>query len=154
DTADTSVTLVPNSFVVEQHDDWRQDAMRFVVEVTLPLRVAYSDPSLEAQCLEAFSQGADGFSSFNFGRQNVTFNLMYSFMRAKDVEDPATDPTAYVPMVLGEKDPIRHKYGLFEIIPIDRDPNTNLLAARELVTRWNPKKPLTYYFAPDVPFYI
>jgi hypothetical protein len=154
DTLDSSATLVPGSFVVEQHDDWHQDYMQFAVQITLPLKVVYSDPNVQAQCLEAFSQGADGFSSFNFGRQNVTFNLMYSFMRVKDLDDPSKDPTAYVPMVLDEKDPIRHKYGLFEIIPVDRDPNTNLLAARELVTRWNPNKPVTYYFASDVPYYI
>ncbi len=154
DTSNASATLVPGSFVVDEHDDWRQDYMQFEVQITLPLQFTFSDPNVQSSCAEAYSQGADGASSLSFGRQNVTFNLMYSFMRAKDLDDPNADPNAYVPMVLDEKDPIRHKYGLFEIIPVDRDPNTNLLSARELVTRWNPNKPVTYYFASDVPFYI
>jgi len=148
DVANASATLVPDSFVTEEHADWRQDYITWTIQITMPLN--WSDQT----CQEAFAQGASGASSLGFGRQNVTFNLMYSLMRAKDVEDPSKDPKAYVPMVLDEKDPIRHKYGLFEIIPIDRDPNTNLLAARELVNRWNRHKPVTYYFASDVPYYI
>ena len=145
DIANASATLVPNSFTTEEYSDWTQDYMSWQVQISAPLN--FSD----ATCLEAFSEGASGASSESFGRQNVTFTLMYSMMRVKDVEDPNTNATAYVPMVLDEKDPIRHKYGLFEIIPVDRDPNSNLLAARELVTRWNPLKPVTYYFASDVP---
>jgi hypothetical protein len=148
DTGDASATLVPGSFVVQEGADWKQDYIQWAVQVTLPLN--FSD----ATCAQAFAQSGYSNAQAEFGRQNVTFNLMYSLMRVKDVEDPSTDPTAYVPMVLDEKDPIRHKYGLFEIMPIDRDPSSKLFATQELVSRWNPRKPTTYYFASDVPDYI
>ncbi len=148
DISNASATLVPNSFTTEEQDDWRQDYMSWQVQISAPLNFG------DAACAEAFAQGASGLSSQSFGRNYVTFTLMYSLMRVKDVEDPSTNSTAYVPLVLDEKDPIRHKYGLFEIIPVDRDTNSNLLAARELVTRWNPLKPVTYYFASDVPYNV
>jgi len=148
DTGDASATLVPGSFVVEEGSDWRQDSIRWTVQITLPLNFT------DATCAQAYAQSGYSNGQAEFGRQNVTFNLMYSLMRVKDVEDPSTDPTAYVPMVLDEKDPIRHKYGLFEIVPINRDPSSQLLAAQEMVQRWNPRKPTTYYFASDVPDYI
>jgi hypothetical protein len=149
DISNASATLVTGSFVAQENQDWTQDYLQWEVQVSVPLN--FND----AACLDAFARGASGASaSLGFGRQNVTFNLMYSLMRAKNVEDPSTNPQAYVPLVLDEKDPIRRKYGLFEIIPMDRDPNTHLLAARELVNRWNPLKPTTYYFTPEVPYNI
>jgi hypothetical protein len=143
DTVNASATLVPNSFLTYEGPTWQQDYMQWTVQVSLPLN--FDDTS----CAEAFEEAAG--SELSFGRQNVTFNLMYSMMRAKAADNPAADPNAYVPMVLDEKDPIRHKYGLFEIIPVDRDPSSELLAAEELVNRWNPNKPTTYYFTPNVP---
>jgi hypothetical protein len=56
-----------------------------------------------------------------------------------------------VPFPLGEKDPIRHKYGAFTMVQPYRDPNTQLLGAQELVMRFNPDKDITYYFAPGMP---
>ncbi len=109
DISNASATLVPNSFTTEEASDWTQDYMSWEVQVSAPLNFG------DASCVEAFSQGASGAASLAFGRQNVSFNLMYSLMRVKTVEDPTTDPTAYVPMEVDEKDPIRHKYGLFEI---------------------------------------
>jgi hypothetical protein len=55
DTTDASATLVPGSFAVEEHDDWRQDYMQFEVQITLPLQFTYSDSNVAASCNEAFA---------------------------------------------------------------------------------------------------
>jgi hypothetical protein len=54
-------------------------------------------------------------------------------------------------MTLEEKDPIQRKYGAFQIAPIYRDANTQLLSAKQLVGRFNPNKPIVYYFSPGMP---
>jgi hypothetical protein len=148
DVSNASTTLVPNSFHTEDYDDWTKDYMEFAVQVTVPLRFD------DSTCVDMYGSGYEGLSDLGFGRVNQTFTLKYSFMRAKALDDPTTNPNAYVPLVLDEKDPIRHKYGYFEIINMSRDPETRLLAARELVERWNPNKPVTYYFLPGTPTYI
>jgi hypothetical protein len=150
DLGNASATLVPDSFKTYEASDWHQDYMQWTIQVTLPLN--FSDATCAAQFQAANSY--NGASAIGFGNQYVTFNLMYSMMRAKDLDDPTKDPAAYVPLVIDEKDPIRHKYGLFEIIPINRDPNSQLLAAQQMVTRWNPRKPVTYYFGPEVPYWV
>ena len=146
DLSSASATLAPNSFKVEEHDDINQNYMQWAVSVTVP--VLYSDPA----CVQAY--GDPGVVAKNIGRQDVTFELMYSMMRAKPIDDPATSADAYVPLAIDEKDPIRHKYGVINIVPIVRDSNTQLLASRQLVNRWNPRKPIVYYFYPGVPEHI
>ena len=62
------------------------------------------------------------------------------------------DQVTYQPMVLDEKDPIRHKYAtLGQTITEVRDPTTGLLTGRDLVNRWDPQKPITWYFDPGFP---
>jgi hypothetical protein len=155
DLGSSSATLVDGSFYTQEDDNNVQNNyMQWVVNITVP--VLYDD----ATCVQSY--GAEAVTTQAFGRQNVSFNLMYSMMRAKPMDDTSmntttnlpNDPTAYVPLQYDEKDPIRHKYGVFNIIPIERDPDTKLLAARQLANRWNPNKPITYYFSPGVPDYI
>ena len=146
DLSSASATLVPDSFKVETHDDRLQDYIQWTVNVTVPVK--YDD----ATCVTAY--GPTAVQAGQIGRENVSFNLMYSLKRVKPMEDPATNADAYVPMEVDEKDPIRHKYGIFNIIPIVRDPSSQLIAGRQLVQRWNPNKPITYYFSPGVPDYI
>jgi len=145
DLGSASATLVPNSFKVEENDNVSQNYMQWTVSITVPVK--YDD----AACVTAY--GPTGQVAPAFGRENVTFNMMYSLVRAKLLDDPA-DPDAYVPMEVDEKDPIRHKYGIFNIIPIARDASSQLLSARQLVNRWNPNKPIVYYFSPGVPDFI
>jgi hypothetical protein len=148
DLANASATLNNNSFITQEFDDWTQDYMEFAVQITVPLK--FDDPT----CVDSYGSGYEGLSDLGFGRSDETFTLKYSFMRAKTLDDPTMDANAYVPMAVDEKDPIRHKYGLFELVNISRDPVTRLMAARQLVTRWNPNKPVTYYFLPGMPTYI
>jgi hypothetical protein len=150
DMGNSSATLVPNSFQVVTGSDWTQDYIQWAVQITIPLNFT------DAACTEAFGTANpyNGASSESFGRQNSTFVLMYSLMRVKDLDNPATMPNAYVPLVVDEKDPIRHKYGAFEFIAMDRDPTTQLLAGTQMTARWNPLKPQTYYFTSNVPYWI
>ena len=148
DVGDASTTLVPNSFRTEEHDDWTKDYMEFSVQITVPLR--FDDQT----CVDMYGSSYESNADVSFGRVDQTITLKYSFMRAKALDDPTMDPDAYVPLVLDEKDPIRHKYAYFEIIDMARDPQTRQLAARELVQRWNPNKPTTYYFLPGTPTYV
>jgi hypothetical protein len=142
DLSSASATMVTDSFKVEENADASKNAMQWTINITVPLR--YDDPA----CVQAY--GGQGVVAGQFGRTNVSFDLRYSLMRAKPLDDQNA-PDAYVPIVLDEKDPIRHKYGIFNVITTARDPDTKLLSARQLVNRWNPNKPITYYFSPDVP---
>jgi hypothetical protein len=147
DIGNASTTLVPGSFLTYEGATYMQDYMQWTVQVTVPINAS------DASCADLFSQAAsDGDASFD--RQNVSFNLMYSAMRAKDLDDPMTDPNAYVPMIIDEKDPIQHKYGIFEMIAMDRDPNSQLLAGQQMAMRHNPNKQVTYYFADGVPPFL
>ncbi len=132
DTGNSSATLVPNSFLVDEANDYIQ----WKVQIALPLK--WDD----ATCVTAY--GAPGNEALRIGRQTVTFNLMYSLVRANPT------PT-YKPLQVAEKDPIRHKYGPLEIVTLDRDPTSGQLAARELVTRFDPTKPIVWYFAEGFP---
>jgi hypothetical protein len=141
----TSTTLVPGSFLVDEPNNY----MQFQLQTTVPVNV--SDPT----CLSSY--GTLGSEFMNFGRQNVTMTIMYSFVRAASdsgIWDPTpvseggrgcTDngelvcpATTYVPLSVSEKDPIQHKYGAWQGISMNRDQATGLLTATQLVTRLNP----------------
>ena len=130
-------TLEPGSFVVNEADK----SMKFTVNLTWPI---YFDDTNAATCLQAF--GASGDNFFRANRQNVTMSILYSFVRPEKVVDGT-----YVAMPVSEKDPIRHKYGAFEIQPLYRDQNSGLLSAQQLVMRFDPNKDIVYYFAPGMP---
>lgn len=134
DIGNASATLLPDSFKVDEPNNY----MEWTANITLPLK--WND----ATCVSAF--GELGIEAMQLGRNNVTFDLKYSLVRA-------TPPEAitYKTLELGEKDPIRHKYGVFETITIVRDNNSGQLASRELVNRWDPQKPINWYFAKGFP---
>ena len=146
DIDNASTTLVPGSFLTYEGATYLDDYMQWTVQVSVPLN--YTDTS----CTDSFAQTLGSTASFD--RQNVSFNLMYSLMRAKPVDDPTTNPNAFVPLVIDEKDPIRHKYGLLTMIAMDRDPASQLLAAQEMVIRHNPTQAVTYYFTDAVPAFF
>jgi hypothetical protein len=142
DTVNSSATLVPNSFQVYQDaTNPQNDYMTWTIQVTAPLVL---EDSTDADCLTMYGSLAADF--VRIGRANVTMNVMYSMLRAK-----AVDPTAYTPLVIAEKDPILHKYGPIMITNWSRDPDTGLQAARQLAVRYNPNKPIVWYFAPGYP---
>jgi hypothetical protein len=132
DLSGASTTLVTDSFLVDEANNY----MSWKVNVALPLM--WTDDT----CVTAY--GALGQEAQRLNRQTVTFNLMYSLVRA----DPS--PT-YKPLQVAEKDPIRHKYGPIELITIDRDETSGQLASRELVNRFDPTKPIVWYFAEGFP---
>lgn len=133
DIGNASATLVPDSFQVDEKNDY----MQWKVQIATPLK--WDDEA----CVQAF--GELGNEALRLNRQTVTFNLMYSMVRA--------DPNpSYKPLVVAEKDPIRHKYGPIETVTIDRDETSGLLAARQLAIRFDPQKPkITWYFAKGFP---
>jgi hypothetical protein len=148
-----STTLVPGSFVVDEANNY----MTWQVQITVPVNTTNSS------CLASY--GDVGTEFMHFGRQDVTMNLMYSFVRvAPDsgkwdnvnrgcAEDLSCPPSTYVPFVLDEKDPIQRKYGLLQALSIDRDPKSGLLAANSYVQRLNPNQEWDYtlYLAPGFP---
>lgn len=134
DTANSSSTLVPDSFVADESNGY----LTWKTRITVPLR--WDD----ATCLEAY--GKLGDLAAEMGRQTVTFDLKYSLARATP-----TDQLTYKPLVLEEKDPIRHKYGPIETTYFSRDEDSGMLAARQLVTRFDPEKPIVWYFAEGFP---
>ncbi len=154
DQGNSSTTLVPNSFIVDENAGY----MEWVINVTVPLRVT------DDACRAFFAGSGYGDQMINFDlmdRQSVSFNMMYSFVRASplpapaDPSNPAATPVneeAYEPLLVDEKDPIQHKYGPLSIIAAARDLDSQLVGARQYVARFNPKKKnLTWYFAKDFP---
>ena len=67
---------------------------------------------------------------------------------------PGDDAEAYVPLVVDEKDPIRHKYGAFEFIAMDRDPTTQLLAADADDGSVQPDEAADLLLHANVPYWI
>ncbi len=132
DASASSVTLVTNSFVANTDSSY----LTWTNEITVAVR--WDD----ASCVQAY--GPMGDVAQAMGRNNVTFRVMYSLTRA----NPA--PT-YVPLEIAEKDPIHHKYGPIEYTKIGRDADTGLLAAKQLVMRFDPTKPIVFYFAQGFP---
>lgn len=149
DTANTTSTLVPDSFKIEDHGG-EGDYLTFKVALTVPLK------SDDAACVEAFQDSGGSVNHGNpwdtfqkLGRSNVQFTLMYSMVRAKSADEATKD---YQPLVIEEKDRIRRKYGTIDFVSINRDQaGSDLLNARALSMRFNPNKPLTWYFAPGYP---
>jgi hypothetical protein len=134
DQGNSSVTLVPDSFFVDEKNDY----MAWKVNMTFPLK--FSD----AACKEMYGAAGDAFQKL--GRSTVNYTLMFSMMRAKPL-----DQVTYVPFELSEKDTIRRKYGTLDFTSIARDPASGLLGARQFVTRHDPNQPIVYYFAPGFP---
>ncbi len=139
DQGNSSVTLVPDTFFVDEKNDY----MSWNVNMTFPLN--FSDKA----CTELYGQ--DGQMFQKLGRQTVNYTVKYSMVRAKPLNADGTSADGYVPLELPEKDTIRRKYGTLDATLVSRDANTNLLAARELVQRHDPNKPIVYYFAPGFP---
>jgi len=152
DAANISTTLVPGSFNVDEANNY----ITWQVQLSAP--VIFTTPA----CADAY--GAVGVNFLSFGRTDVTLTLMYSLVRAapdsgiwtpeRAVSAGSLDvsPSTYVPFVVAEKDPIRRKYGVFETIVWDRDPNTGLLAAQEFLNRYNPNAPfMDWYLAEGYP---
>jgi hypothetical protein len=134
-----STSLVPDSVIV--HDDpenVENDYVEWKTSFTVPL-----DFSDEA-CYQSF--GEEGATFQRMGRTNVSAVLKYSMMRAKP-----KGAITYKPMELGEKDPIRRKYGPITMTTWARDFDSGLLAAREFAVRFDPEKPLVWYFAKGYP---
>jgi hypothetical protein len=149
DLLNASETLVDGTFQVDEANE----SFQFVLNMTIP--IAFDETvttaadgtqsSDAATCMAAF--GAAGTTFFQMGRQNVSLNMLTSFVRPEKIVSPT-----YVPMPIAEKDPIQHKYGAFQTVPLFRDPVTGLLNAQQLVTRFDPNKAnITYYFSPGMP---
>jgi len=129
-----ATTLVPDSVRIDEAHDY----MEWKVQSTLPIK--FDDEA----CVQSY--GDDGLTFQKLGRQNVTAVIKYSMVRAK----PAAEVT-YKPLEVAEKDPILRKYGPIRMSTIARDHDTGLLTARELVMRYDPEKPIVYYFAKGYP---
>lgn len=139
--SESSATLTPGSFQV----DTAHGYMEFGLTLTLP--IAYGEQDA-AQCIQAFGPAAQ--TSAALGRSTVTMNILYSFVRPDALPNDILDGT-YLPMPIAEKDPIHHKYGAFEAVPLYRDLTSGLLGAKQLVMRFDPNRDITFYFAPGVP---
>jgi hypothetical protein len=149
DVADASASLVTGSFNVEGTNtaDTSDDYFEFTVQVGIPMAFNLGTTDATNACLSAY--GPALANALRIGRTTVTVNLKYSFMRAQ----PITPQSSYVPFLLAEKDPIHMKYGPFLWTVWDRDPATDLIAANQYVGRFDPLKPIVWYFDPGFPEY-
>jgi hypothetical protein len=138
DTVNSSAALVPDSFVVDTVNNY----MQFTVAVTVPVDLGGTTNS--ADCAQMY--GSVGTEFVQMNRANVTMNVMYSFTRAAPV-----DATSYTPLIVAEKDNIRHKYGTIQNTVFARDTNSELIAATQYVLRYNPSKPIVFYLAQGYP---
>src|SRR5262249_52335486 len=134
DLGNASATMVPGSFSVDEDSGY----MEWTTNISVPLR--WSD----ATCVTAY--GEAGETAARLGRYGVTFNLKYSLARA-----PPPDQVTYKPLEIPEKDPIRRKYGPIELYTIARDEDSQQLASRQLVIRFDPTKPIVWYFEEGFP---
>ena len=117
DLANSTATLVPDSFKVDEPGG----NLQWIVQVSTPLRFT------DADCAAAF--GPMGIEAARIGRDNATFNLLYSMTRAKPLS-----AVTYQPLEVDEHDPILHKYGPIRQINTGRDPATGQKTARILVS--------------------
>ena len=143
DQSNSTVTLVPNTFFVDTANDY----MSWDVNMTFPLNFT------DAACVEAYGAAGQAFQAL--GRSTVSYTMKFSMVRAKPItqnpDGSITTADGYVAWDVPEKDTIRRKYGTLDFTSISRNPDTNLLTARQFVTRYNPNKPIIYYFAPGFP---
>ncbi len=130
DTANVSTTLVPNSFNVDEANNY----MEWTVSVTLPLIWDNST------CV--FAYGDLGQQAAALGKESVTLELKYSLMRTLPMSE-----VTYQPLVVAEKDGIHHKYGFYPNITENLDPVTGMVGSQEQVIRHDPTKPINWYFA-------
>jgi hypothetical protein len=142
DIADASATLVTGSFNVQNSNgaNTASDYFEFTVQVAIPMN--FNDQT----CLTAY--GAMAAEALNVGHTTVTVNLKYSFVRAT-----ATADLTYKPFAIAEKDPIRTKYGPIQSTVWNRDNTTGLIAATQFVNRFDPQKPIVWYFDQNFPAY-
>jgi uncharacterized protein DUF4953 len=132
DSANISATVVPDSFNVDEDNNY----MEWTVALTFQLNL------LDPACRLAYASSLAAFEGLM--RDTVTINLKYSMRRAD--QSPS-----YQPLVVAEKDAIRHKYGFFETIAINRDEDSGQVAGTSLVNRFDPEKPIVWYFTKDFP---
>lgn len=132
--AQSSATLVPDSVIVDEDSDY----MEWKVALTVPIR--FDDEA----CVQSYADEGSNFQRME--RQNVTMTLKYSMVRAKPLEE-----ITYKTMEIGEKDPIRRKYGPITMTAYARDNDSGMLAAREMVIRFDPNKEMVWYFAKGYP---
>ena len=143
DIVDASAVLVTDSFNVEGtgDSDPSNDYFEFTVQVAVPL--IFND----ATCVTAY--GPLGVNAERIGKTSVTVNLKYSFKRATPIAQ-----VTYKPFSLAEKDPIHLKYGpIMDTIVWNRDNQTSLVAATQYVNRFDPTKPIVWYFDKGFPEY-
>ncbi|HEX8789570.1 MAG TPA: hypothetical protein VF765_01365, partial [Polyangiaceae bacterium] len=140
DFGDASTTLVANSFNVEQGATPADDYMEFTVQVAVPMKLN------DATCDAAY--GPMLAKALQVNRTTVTLNLKYSFKRAT----PTANLT-YKPLVVAEKDPIHLKYGPILHTVFNFDNQTQLFAANQYVERFDPTKPIVWYFDQNFPEY-
>ena len=166
DAGDIAATLHTDSFYVDEPNNYWQFAVDITVPLafgTLPSQTVSSDgtssSSQDTYCASQLDVASRTWGAL--GRSNVTFTVLYSFMRAPEnpgatydgsISDGAPQNNTYMPLVIPEKDNIQRKYGLIlERIP-SVDLNTGLWGSRQLAIRHDPNmKQLTYYFAPGFP---
>ena len=148
DITEASAALVTDSFNVEGSGDSdpSNDYFEFTVQVAVPLTFLGSTPT-DTTCLTAY--GPLGVEALRLGKTSVTVNLKYSFKRATPIAQ-----VTYKPFTLAEKDPIRTKYGpIMDTIVWNRDNQTSLVAATQYVNRFDPTKPIVWYFDKGFPEY-
>lgn len=142
DIVGATVTLVPNSYVIDTDHNY----MAWSTRVVLPLKTS------DAACQTAFGSSflrsvGVGEGGPNIHHPNVTVELMYSAVRATP-----TDKLTYQPLEVAEKDPIRHKYGTIDMFTLSHDPDTGLATSKQFPMRYDPQKPsVVYYFSQDFP---
>lgn len=130
----SAVALVPDSVIVDEAHDY----LEWKLNVTVPLDFG------DEACAQAF--GEEGSIFQKLGRSNVSSVLKFSMVRAKPQKE-----VTYKPLELGEKDPIRRKYGPITHTTWARDQESGMLAAREFAIRFDPEKELVWYFAKGYP---
>ena len=140
DIAESSTALVPGSIHQEMHEDPSNDYLSWKIQLTVPVRTDL------VECLQMYNQVALA-TAFGNGKPNVTMNIMYSMKRATP-----TNKMTYQPLVVDEKDPIRHKYAsLIESSSRVWDENNQLQASRQVINRYDPTKDIVWYFEKGFP---
>ncbi|MBI2377010.1 MAG: zinc-dependent metalloprotease [Deltaproteobacteria bacterium] len=125
----TGSSLVPGSYEFDEKDQ----SLSFLVEINYLLRVE----SAYGPCYDVMTLISGAGAS--------TIQFRFSFYR------PGV--STYVPLVIGEKDEVNKKYGVFQALNLFRDDTTGILSARSVARRWDPNRtqPVVYYFAEGFP---